>query len=30
VAISLMVSGILLWVGLNVGTALTWFHRLPL
>jgi len=29
VAISLMVSGILLWVGLNVGTVLTWFHRLP-
>ncbi|MFT5323632.1 MAG: formate hydrogenlyase subunit 3/multisubunit Na+/H+ antiporter MnhD subunit [Planctomycetaceae bacterium] len=30
VAISLMATGILLWVGLNVGTSLTWFHRLPL
>jgi formate hydrogenlyase subunit 3/multisubunit Na+/H+ antiporter MnhD subunit len=28
--ISLTVSGILLWSGLNVGTVLTWFHRLPL
>ena len=30
VAISLMATGTLLWVGLNVGTVLTWFHRLPL
>ena len=29
-AISLTVSGILIWVGFNVGTVLTWFHRLPL
>lgn len=30
VVITLTVSGALLWVGLNVGTVLTWFHRLPI
>ncbi|NQV24827.1 MAG: hypothetical protein HQ518_10710 [Rhodopirellula sp.] len=27
---SLTIAGVLLWIGINVGTALTWFHRLLL
>lgn len=29
-ALSLAVSGLLVWMGMNVGTVLTWIHKLPL